>query len=380
MIGSKPAERVRVAIVGAGLSGVLAAHRLQAGGVHDLALLEARDQPGGRVLSVSEGGFDLGATWLWPTMQPRIKALIDELGLSTFDQPDHGAQVWERSLAQPPVRVPGLPSAPPAQRLHGGMARLVGALVERLTPGALRLGHVVQRVSLSHADGPVLLECRAADEGADGRGVNTASHRLLHADHVLVALPPRLVACAIDWSPALPAELVQSWRGCDTWMAPHAKYLAVYGEPFWRGQGLSGGARSAMGPMAEVHDASMPGGKAALFGFIAVPAITRERIEVADLQRHCRAQLVRLFGQSAASPLEEHIKDWAQDPFTATSEDSRQGGGHPVPGLPTVADLGPWRHRMTGIGSEWSREFPGYLAGAIDAAQAGVAHILSAQR
>ncbi|EDT04545.1 hypothetical protein BamIOP4010DRAFT_1927 [Burkholderia ambifaria IOP40-10] len=61
-------------------------------------------------------------------------------------------------------------------------------------------------------------------------------------------------------------------------MAPHAKYIAIYDTPFWRDQGLSGEARSARGPFGEIHDASMPGGCAALFGFFGVPAQVRQNV------------------------------------------------------------------------------------------------------
>jgi monoamine oxidase len=37
-----------------------------------------------------------------------------------------------------------------------------------------------------------------------------------------------------------------------------------------------------------------------------------------------------------------------------------------------VAAEGLWNGYLTGIGSEWSRLFPGYVAGAVDAAEAGV--------
>src|SRR3546814_5242306 len=74
------------------------------------------------------------------------------------------------------------------------------------------------------------------------------------------------------------------WRETATCMAPHAKYVAIYDAPFWREQGLSGEVRSARGPMGEIHDASMPGGSAALFGFLGVPARTRSEEHTSELQ------------------------------------------------------------------------------------------------
>ncbi|HEX7985505.1 MAG TPA: FAD-dependent oxidoreductase, partial [Duganella sp.] len=156
-----------------------------------------------------------------------------------------------------------------------------------------------------------------------------------------------------------------------TWMAPHAKYVAIYDEPFWRAQGLSGSAHSGGGPLGEIHDASMQGGSAALFGFLGVPARTRQRLTDDVLLTHCRAQLTRLFGPQADAPRAEFIKDWSKDALTATPADLDAGGDHGH--APAAAPAsGPWQGRLSAIASEWSPRFPGYVAGAIDAAELGV--------
>ncbi|MDE2121529.1 MAG: FAD-dependent oxidoreductase, partial [Betaproteobacteria bacterium] len=161
--------------------------------------------------------------------------------------------------------------------------------------------------------------------------------------------------------------------------APHAKYFAVYEQAFWREQGLSGEARSARGPLVEIHDASMPGGAAALFGFVGVPARVRNGVPQDVLRTHCRAQLARLFGPRAATPAAEFLKDWAGDPRTATAADLEASGQHAQ--APAAAAFGgDWRGRLTGIGSEWSQQFPGYLAGAVDAASRGVQAWLASRR
>ena len=190
------------------------------------------------------------------------------------------------------------------------------------------------------------------------------------AARLLLALPPRLAAESIRFHPALPPEVSRAWLNTPTWMAPHAKYLAVFHEPFWRADGLAGTAQSAVGPMVEVQDASSPGGHAALFGFIGVPAQARVGIDHHDLLSACRAQLVRLFGERAARPVAETLLDWAQAPFTATARDQVASGHVTAP----VASVfrSPWEGRVFGAASEWSPEFPGYIAGAVDAAQRAV--------
>jgi len=116
----------------------------------------------------------------------------------------------------------------------------------------------------------------------------------------------------------------------------------------------------------------LAGGSAALFGFFAVPAHVRKNVSEDQLRTLCRTQFARLFGPQAATPEADFLKGWAQDPYTATPADFESGDHHARPPAVT-ADTGPWRSRLTGIASEWAPQFPGYLAGAIEAASPGVA-------
>lgn len=363
-------QTARIAIVGGGLAGLYAAHLLEQKGFHDYIVLEARDTWGGRIASTPSASgvvaldrFDLGPTWFWPDYQPQIDQLITSLGLERFAQFDDGDMLIEHAQKAAPMRMQGYASAPPSMRLVGGMGTLIDALRLKLIPGNLILG---QRVLRLHSDGRYV---ELDTENAQGQ---PSTYRV---EHVLLAVPPRLALALIDFSPMLPESLVRAWRGTATWMAPHAKYVAHYEEPFWRAQGLSGAARSARGPMVEIHDASMPGGGAALFGFLGVPARARRGVPVDVLRTHCRAQLTRLFGDAAASPVADFIKDWAADPWTATDADQDGAGHHAVAPAASVGD-GLWRNRITGIASEWSRQFPGYVAGAIEAAADGVSTLL----
>ena len=332
-------------------------------------LLEAREVLGGRIVSVPapapgsmHGGaaevanrFDLGPSWFWPGYQRQLDRLVDELGLTRFEQFENGDMVVERSPHAAPARMRGYASAPPSMRLMGGMAALTTALHRRLDPARIFTGHTVRGLRATEAQ----VEVESVD--ASGRATTWRAGR------VLLALPPRLAQARIAFSPALPEALSRQWRATPTWMAPHAKYLAVYDTPFWRERGLSGEARSACGPLGEIHDASVPGGSAALFGFFGVPATVRKGVPEAELRGLCRAQLVRLFGPQAATPRMEFIQDWALQPYTATTADLDSAGQH-VEAPPSMAASGPWCGRLTGIASEWSPQFPGYVAGAVEAA------------
>jgi monoamine oxidase len=102
-----------------------------------------------------------------------------------------------------------------------------------------------------------------------------------------------------------------------------------------------------------------------------VPASTRSKIPDQMLRELCREQLTRMFGPAAAKPKAEFIKDWAHDPYTATSADVNAISQHAA--APSAsASSGPWSGCLTGIASEWSPQFPGYLAGAVEAARLGV--------
>ncbi|MBW4933044.1 flavin monoamine oxidase family protein [Marinobacter sp. F4206] len=349
-------QTTRIAIVGAGLAGLYAAYSLEKRGIKDYVLLEAREILGGRI--AGNDGFDLGPAWFWPAFQADMAQLVDELELETFQQFETGDMLLERSPNQPPERTRGYVNSPPSMRIAGGMYSLIDALYRRIDSARVVTGQAVRHLRLSEP------RVELVSENANGE---TFSH---FAEHVLLAMPPRLVESQLTFSPALPNELARNWRETDTWMAPHAKYIAVFDRPFWRDQGLSGEARSAVGPMVEIHDASTLEGKAALFGFLGVPADVRRRVSEEEIITACRKQFVRLFGSQAENPEAEFIKDWAKEIYTATDTDQRSSGDHPMPAL--SPNSGAWANRVTGIGSEWSREFTGYLAGAIDAVNRGL--------
>jgi monoamine oxidase len=102
----------------------------------------------------------------------------------------------------------------------------------------------------------------------------------------------------------------------------------------------------------------------------------RRQVSDEALRAHCRAQLVRLFGERAGSPVGDALKDWATDPLTATDDD-QDAVGHHASAPSRSADEGAWKGRLVGIGSEWSLQFPGYLAGAVDAAERGLREALA---
>lgn len=357
----------KVAIIGAGLAGLYAARLLRAAHV-DFVLIEARDRLGGRILSVGndglpgEDGFDLGPSWYWPQMQPVMAELVAELDLPFFAQNSEGDVIFERMSRETAQRYRGMAQEPQSMRLGCGSAALVRALEAGIPEGSVMLSARVTAISLT-SDGATLTV-----QGGDG------SSEKVSVRHVIAALPPRLLEASVNFTPALDAIDTLRWSETPTWMAPHAKFFAIYDRPFWRDNGLSGTAQSMVGPMVEMHDATTASGKAALFGFLGVGADQRAAIGEEGLKAACLDQFVRVFGPEARQPAATVLKDWAADPLTATVAD-RNAGGHVVPGnTPWVT--GPWREHLTLAGSETSPTEAGYLAGAVTAARLAVAEAL----
>lgn len=341
--------RTETLIIGGGLAGLALAEALEAQG-RDYLLLEARARFGGRIKTEHhEGGFfDMGPAWFWPG-QPRISALINRFGLKKFDQFASGDQLTE----DPQGRVQrgrGFASMQGSWRLEGGLGALTQALADRLPDVRKRLH--TQVTALTQTKGRITATL------ANGETVSAAK--------VVLAIPPRLAA-TIKFTPALPAPAIDAMQEIATWMAGHAKAVAVYDTPFWREAGLSGDASSRSGPMVEIHDASPANaGPFALFGFIGVPPQGRKDEQA--LRTHLKAQLVRLFGPKAATPAQLYLTDWAFDPHTATPADQTPLYGHPTYGLPREM-TGLWDDRLLFGGTEFAPQFGGYLEGALEAAE-----------
>jgi monoamine oxidase len=72
----------RVIVIGAGVSGLVAARALQLAGI-DVAVVEGRDRIGGRTHTVDLGGasVDLGASWIHPGLDSKMIPLVQELGI-----------------------------------------------------------------------------------------------------------------------------------------------------------------------------------------------------------------------------------------------------------------------------------------------------------
>ena len=337
---------VDVIVVGAGVAGLAAARSMVALG-RSVSVIEGRDRVGGRLRSVpaGESRLDLGATWFWPG-EHRVSALVAELGLRVHEQHLAGDAVFQ--LPDGAQRIDGNPIDVPSFRFSDGADALTDALAAALPDGSIRLGETVAAIDVS------------------GRCIVTTDRGRHAAEAVIVALPPALAVDRIAVSPALPEPIVSVARSTPVWMGSTTKVVAVYDRPFWRDAGLSGSAVSHVGPLREMHDMSGPdGAPAALFGFVP-NGVVPDRQAVLE-------QLVTLFGDAAAVPIEVHVQSWSDQPLTsppgATASTAFHLFGHPA--LRTPAFDGRWMFASTETGTA----SPGHIEGALEAAEHAVAEL-----
>lgn len=353
-------------IIGGGLAGLAVARALQAQG-RPYQLVEARPRLGGRIFTRSAtlgertATFDLGPAWFWPG-QTRIERLILELGLTVFEQYATGTLIYEDERGRV-HRGQGHASMQGSLRMRGGLSALIETMARSIPAGCIRLGHRV--ISIATITNGMMTRI----ENAAGRQQTDVRSRC-----VVLALPPRLAAATIDLDEAVSREGQELMAEIPTWMAGHAKIVAVYERAFWREAGSSGDAMSRRGPLMEIHDASpQEGGPSALFGFVGVPATART--DACLLRQACQQQLGRLFGPRAAQPIEFFLKDWAQDDLTAAPGDRAPLSHHPQYGLPAALSFLCEGRLMLGS-TETAAQFGGYLEGALEAADRCVGEIL----
>lgn len=446
---------VDVAVVGAGLAGLVAARRVAEAG-RSVVVLEARDRVGGRTLNESIGDgevVEIGGQWVGPG-QKRALALIDELGLQTFATYDKGRNLFERggrlrgySGTIPRLSPLALAEAGAAMARVNRMARAVDPAcpweaaraprwdsqtfatwmrrhirtaaardlmrlaiwaVWAVEPEDLSLLHVLfyvrsagslealldteggaqearvlggtQLISLRMAEGlgdavrlgaPV----RTIAHGAEGVRIEAGPHTV-RARRAIVAIPP-VLAGKIGYDPPLPPTrdaLTQRMA-----QGSVVKCMAIFEEPFWREEGLSGQAVSADGPVSVTYDNSPPSGSPGVLLAFLEGGAARRAAELTEPER--REQVLgclrRFFGPRAARPERYLDKVWAADPWSAGCY-----GGFMPPGawLATGAALRAPVGPIHWAGAETAVVWNGYMDGAIGSGEDAAHRALEAIR
>lgn len=424
-----------VIVIGAGMSGLIAARDLHRAGV-DVLVLEAADRIGGRAMSATTtlgSRVDLGGQWIGHDHH-RLAALADELGATRY--PMHTGTL--PTIIDGPRR---LPVASPPMLLAFTALAAMSALTRIGTKG--KLNHVTldwlvgkvpnatarrlldlvaaiswtadpDQVSITLATAMIrsqgglqtmlatkggaqdslivegvgtLIERLAADLGPrvrtgarvdairrddDGVTVQTGTESLRAAKVIVTTAPP--MPRPISHQPPLPARESLTRN---TFMGSVYKAIAVYEQPFWRAR--HGGEFLVLdAPGRAVFDTTAPGGPGHLCVLVGGQAARAlDDLDEQTRRRTILQPLVAHLGADVLEPVDWHDKSWHLDEFV--------GGGYmalPHPG--TTDGFLPLPSAPVGhlhwAGTETAAGHPGYLDGAIESGNRAAREVLTALR
>ncbi|MEM8893187.1 MAG: NAD(P)/FAD-dependent oxidoreductase [Bacteroidota bacterium] len=350
------AENKPVAILGAGLAGLLTAYRLQQFGIPYL-LFEGRERLGGRIHTITtEGGgtIEMGATWFAPKHQ-HLLALINELGLSYENQYTGNKVLYDYLNPDRKVQAIDIPIGnEPSLIFTKGTHDIIQALANRIDQKSIHLGEQVKALSF--------------EKGACVVRTNQAAYAV---QTIVNTLPPNLFINSIDFTPDLPENLIKLCSTTHTWMGESIKAALVFDHSPWRKQHI-GSLFSQLGPFTELHDHMHSDVKInALKGFMH-PGAHEWSIE--GRKQNAIDQLKLYFPKHDLTPRSYHEFDWQNEPMTFHQYQSElsphQNNGHPHFRESFFED------RLFFAGSETAQFFPGYMDGAVERAESVAQQII----
>ena len=238
-------------------------------------------------------------------------------------------------------------------RLVGGTQAIASGLAEGLD---IRLGREV--VEIQHDD--------------DGVTVHARSGETIRADHLVVAVPTPLVDM-IAFDPPLPSSRLAVQRRMP--MGATAKVVAVYDDPFWRADGLTGEAVLTDGPVQVIFDnTSADGSVPALLAFVTgSPAHVAARGTEDALHDAVVAAMVRAFGPRAAHPTRVVSQQWVHERFTGGCPVANLAPGAAMHASALTRPVG----RIRWAGTETATEWTGYMEGAVVAGRRAAQDIVA---
>lgn len=346
-----------IAILGAGISGLLIAYKLKKQGF-SVKVLEARNRLGGRVHTLKSTGetpIEMGATWFVPQHRNLI-GLLEELSIDRFKQYMQGPIFYEADSSTPP-QLMHVPTGAPSFRIAGGTKTVIDALSTDLSSEELALNSPVRSMDFSG---------KSAEVKTD--------NQVIVAEKVISTLPPSLLVSTIKFDSVLPEKLLAIASNTHTWMQDSIKVGISYDRPFWRDQRWSGTLFSNVGPITEFYDHSdSSDSRFALCGFVHE---VYAQLTPADRLERIHKQLASVFGQEALNYLQFEEVVWSQETYTKDQQSTsslipHQNNGHEVFRTPL------FDKRFYISGSETSPNYGGYMDGAVFAAEKTVAQILS---
>jgi monoamine oxidase len=261
-------------------------------------------------------------------------------------------------------------------RAAGGFDALIdtegGAQQDRFVGGSQLIS---QRLAEGLGDG-IVMNAPVRSIGQHGGGVRVNGDGVdVRAQRAIVAVPPPLAA-RISFSPSLGGQRDQMAQR----MAHGAltKCAAVYPEPFWREQGLTGQAVSDQGPIVTTFDNSPPDGSpGVMLGFIAgAEAIRHSRRSESERRTIVLDSFKRLFGDDAAQPGIYLECAWAEEEWSRGGPVCSFSPGALVPyGEALRRPAG----RVHWAGAETSTVWCGYMDGAVRSGERAAEEVLDAE-
>jgi monoamine oxidase len=423
-------------VIGAGLSGLVCARTLMAGGAR-VRVLEARDRVGGRLLTGDAGGalVDLGGQWL-TAGQTRLLALANELDVATYEHVRSGraiideaggllvrtaaAFIQQRAIARIERLMATVPIDDPVKAPDAGLLDRVSlaSYLDENVRTAIARERIRLHSDLVFAADPAdlsllsyLATLRATEgfkpSGSDlpggGRehrfvgGAQQLALRLAADLDVLLDAPVRaidqredrvVVRCepggehearrvVVALSPALVGKIAIELPPAHRQYADGVRMGSVV-------KAFAAYARpfwrdrglsgEVFRPRGVVRAVvEMAGQPPALLAFIVGPHAARWHERTSDDRRgEVLETLEAYFGEAAARPIAYVEKDWAADAWSAGCVAAT------VPG--TLARGGRWREafgRVHIAGTESAVHWPGYMDGAIEAGERAAAEVLA---
>ena len=238
-------------------------------------------------------------------------------------------------------------------------------------------GLIAERMASELAERVVLgAPVRAITERAGRLEVDAGGSVRIEARFAIIAVPPTLAA-RIRFDPALPGIRDQALQRLP--MGSVIKVIAIYDEPFWREQSLSGQAVIMQGPLGSTFDDSPPEGSPGVLLAFSPGARSWEfaRLSTAERKQLVIEEFVRLFGSQAARPVEYLEKDWTADPWTRGCYFGLATAGSITGPLRTLRDpVG----RLHWAGSETGLQFYGGMNGAVGSGQRAAHEVINRLR
>jgi monoamine oxidase len=212
---------------------------------------------------------------------------------------------------------------------------------------------------------------RRIEHGADGVTVH-GEEPVARGRRAILAIAPTL-AGRIAYDPPLPGYRDQLTQRMP--LGTVAKCMALYAEPFWRSEGLSGEGMSDRGPVRLTFDNSPPDGSpGVLLGFLeGRHARELGRVRPEERRSAVIGCFARMFGPRAARPDDYVERLWAEEEWTRGCY-----GCH----MPTGAwtNYGPALHAPVGplhwAGAEYAQVWNGYMDGAVRSGEATASEVV----